>query len=135
MLRFTSAMDFSALALCTAKQKQQVYLTVYDRHHTEIAASEIVMIEGDGNYAIFYFDSGKKLMVSKTLKEYEAILGKHHFVRIHKSYMINLHHLERFDVKYEDTVLMRNGLRVEVSRRRKKEFQARALDFIGRLAG
>jgi two-component system LytT family response regulator len=113
---------------------QQIYLPVYDRYHKEVAASDIVMIEGDGNYAIFYFSSGKKLMVSKTLKEYETLLGNHHFVRVHKSYMINLHYLERFDVKYEDTVWLRTGLRVDVSRRRKKEFHAKALDFMGRLA-
>lgn len=113
---------------------QLFFLPVYDRYHKEVAVNDIVMIEGDGNYAIFYFSTGKKLMVSKTLKEYELLLGNHHFVRIHKSYMINLHYLERFDVKYEDTVWLRNGLRVDVSRRRKKEFHAKALDFMGRLA-
>ncbi len=113
---------------------QNFSLPVYDRTHREVAVNEVVMIEGDGNYALFYFSSGKKLMVSKTLKEYETLLGQHSFVRIHKSYLINMHHLKEYDDRHEEVVVLKNGFKVEVARRRKKEFQVIAESFFRRMA-
>ena len=116
------------------REAQVFFLPVYDRIHRQVSASDVVMIRGDGNYTLFYFSSGKKLMVSKTLKQYETLLGAHSFVRIHKSYLINLHHLEQYDESHEEVVMLKSGLRAGVSRRRKKEFQAKAQSFFNQVA-
>ncbi|MCY7350402.1 MAG: LytTR family transcriptional regulator [Cytophagaceae bacterium] len=116
------------------RDEQVIFLPVYDRIQHQISANDVVMIKGDGNYTLFYFSSGKKMMVSKTLKKYEALLGAHSFVRIHKSFLINLRHLEQYDEHHEEVVTLKNGLRAEVSRRRKKEFQEKAQSFFGRKA-
>lgn len=107
-------------------------LSVYDRSYQRVAVNDVVMMEGDGNYTLFYFSSGKKIMVSRTLKEYETLLDAHSFVRIHKSYLINLHHLKEYDTRVEEMVVLKNGIRVGVARRRKKEFEVKAAPFLRR---
>ncbi len=114
--------------------EQEFSLPVFDRMQREIAINDVVMIEGDGNYVLFYLKSGRKLMVSRTLKEYEILLDAYSFVRIHKSYLINLHHLKEYDARYEEMAILKNGLKVEVARRRKKEFQLKAEPFLKRRA-
>lgn len=110
--------------------KQTLDLAVYDTAYQGIAVSDVVMIQGEGNYTTFHISTGKKLVVSKTLKNYQALLDEQVFVRVHKSCLINLHHLQEYDVTYEETVVLKNGLRVGVARRRRKEFEVKAAPFL-----
>ena len=63
-----------------------------------VKPQEIIRIESEENYTWVYL-IGKKVFVSKTLKEFEETLKDFEFVRIHKSHLINLAHLDRFDKK------------------------------------
>ena len=81
--------------------------------------AEIILLEGSSNYTKFYFLNKKPLIVSKTLKEYEDILLEHHFLRVHKSYVINKAHVEKVD--REGMLEMKNQMQIPVSRRRKAE--------------
>jgi two-component system, LytTR family, response regulator len=80
---------------------------------------EIVLLEGNSNYTKFFFTSQNPLMVSKTLKEYEDILKEHHFLRIHKSYLVNKVHVVKVDK--EGMMELSNQLYLPISRRRKSE--------------
>ncbi|MBK7855502.1 MAG: LytTR family transcriptional regulator [Bacteroidetes bacterium] len=51
--------------------------------------AEIIRLEGDRNYTNFYFTNNRKLLSSKTLKEYEEILSDKGFIRCHKSHLVN----------------------------------------------
>lgn len=81
--------------------------------------SEIIRCEGESNYTRFFLESGKSLMVSHTLKDYESILCDYGFVRVHKSHLVNLKYVTRVD--RDGFVWMSNGQSVPVSRRRKEE--------------
>jgi hypothetical protein len=63
-----------------------------------------------------------KIVVSKTLKEYEEILTPCGFFRVHISHLINLQYVEYFHAGLEEYVILKNGENIEVSRRRKAEF-------------
>lgn len=78
---------------------------------------EIVRCEGDDSYTRFYLASGKELLVSRTLKEFEELLSGHHFMRVHKSHLVNKNYVSRFD--REGMLWLTNGVSVPVSRRRK----------------
>jgi two-component system LytT family response regulator len=84
-----------------------------------VRASEITCLEGEGNYTYIHTCSGKRYLVSKTIKCLGELLGAS-FLRIHKSYLINTNYVqERFD---EDrTICMSCGTIVTVSRRKSKE--------------
>jgi two-component system LytT family response regulator len=82
----------------------------------------IIRVEADSNYCNFYIDGKPKVVVAKTLKEYEEILTPCNFFRVHQSHLINLHYVEYFHPGLEEYVILTNGEQIEVSRRRKAEF-------------
>ncbi|MBL7726548.1 MAG: response regulator transcription factor [Dinghuibacter sp.] len=83
---------------------------------------DIIRVEASNNYSHFYFTNRPKLIVSKTLKEYDEQLTPHHFFRIHQSHLVNLAHVESVSSNDGDYVLLTGGHRVEISRRKKAEF-------------
>lgn len=80
---------------------------------------DIIYVEGDNNYSILHLDNNKKLVVSKTLSYTEELLTGHSFIRIHKSYLINLSHLSRYHKNDGGYVEMGNGAKLSVSRTRR----------------
>ena len=92
---------------------------------TVVAVKDIIHCMGDVNYTHFYFTSGRKILVIKTLKEYEELLGDCGFVRVHKSHLINLQHVKTYARGEGGTVTMSNGTQIDVSRRKKEEFLQR----------
>lgn len=87
-----------------------------------VSVSDIVHIEADSNYSIFYLVNGDKITVSKVLKEYEEILPENQFIRIHKSSIVNLDYLSEYNSKNGLEVILKNGDRIAVSRRRASDF-------------
>ncbi|MBB5436680.1 two-component system LytT family response regulator [Pedobacter sp. AK017] len=83
---------------------------------------DIIHIAADSNYSVFYFANKDKITVSKVLKEYEEILPDHQFVRIHKSSIVNLNYLKEYNSKNGLEVILKNGEKIAVSRRRASEF-------------
>lgn len=85
-----------------------------------IAPENIIRIEGEGNYAAIYLTENKRLVVSKNIKQIEAILPPDLFLKSHKSHIINRAHVLRF-VKTDDGHFeMTDGSIVPVSRRKKE---------------
>lgn len=83
----------------------------------------IVRLEGEGNYTLFHFADGSRLMVSLTLKKMESRLSPKVFVRPHKKNIINLLYLEEIHPDQQQlSVSLMNGHRVEVSRRKASRF-------------
>ncbi len=87
-----------------------------------VAPEHIIYIAGENNYSTFYLSDGREIVVSKTLKEYEALLATEHFFRTHKSYLINLNHIKKLNKGLELSVSMSNDAVVEISYRKKVEF-------------
>lgn len=76
---------------------------------------EIVRCEADGNYTHFYLADGKHIMASRSLGLYHDLLGDLGFIRCHKSHLVNKRFVESIS---EKILMLSNGHRVEVSRRR-----------------
>lgn len=58
---------------------------------------QIECVTAFGEYTNVYLEGGKKLVVRKFLKEWEAFLPKNIFLRIHRSTIINLAHVEKIE--------------------------------------
>ncbi|MFA9389808.1 MAG: LytR/AlgR family response regulator transcription factor [Prolixibacteraceae bacterium] len=80
----------------------------------------ILRCEGEINYTHFYFTDGTKLLISKTLVEFEDILEPYGFIRTHKTHLVNLMHVLSFNKNDGCSVSLSNGESVPVSRRRKE---------------
>ncbi len=87
--------------------------------------AEIIYCEGVGNYTRFHFTSRSPMLVSRTIKEYEELLNDHHFLRVHKSYLVNLNHVGKYEK--EGVLWMSNGNEITVSRRKKDEVKSRII--------
>ncbi len=87
-----------------------------------IEVSEIMYCKSESNYTRFNFTDGKNLLVSKTLKEFETILLENNFFRIHRSYIINLNCIAKYNKGKGGEVVMKDGAVLEVSREKKDEF-------------
>ncbi len=92
-----------------------------------IEAEAIIRAEAERSYSNFYLQSGKKILVSKPLKEYEALLEQCNFFRVHKSHMINLTHLEKYVKGKGGYVIMKDGSHVDVSVRKKDDLLNRLM--------
>lgn len=87
-----------------------------------VKVDDIVRCESDNNYTCFYFQSGERILVSRTLKDYEELLEPLGFFRIHKSSLINLRYLKKYKKGEGGMVTLEDGTQLEVSRRRKDDF-------------
>ena len=55
-----------------------------------IKLTEVLKCEAERAYCNFYLTSGEKILVSKPMKEFEAQLEQSGFIRVHKSYIVNM---------------------------------------------
>ena len=84
-----------------------------------IELDSILYAEYSGNYTNLYFSNKPVVFTSKPMHDYETLLEDAGFVRIHKSYLINLLHVKEYIRGEGGSVLLSNGHEVEVSRRKK----------------
>ncbi len=87
-----------------------------------INLKDIVRVEAQSNYSVFYFADKKKLTVSKTLKQVEEVLNSYTFFRPHKSYIINLGYIKTYIRGIGGVIELTDGSQVELSREKKNEF-------------
>lgn len=87
-----------------------------------VRLDDIIRCESDNNYTMFYLTGGTKILVSKTLREYEDMLEARGFFRTHKSHIINLKYLKKYIKGEGGSVILDDGSEVLVSRRRKEDF-------------
>lgn len=92
--------------------------------------ADIVYIVADNNYTRFYFKDSEKMIVAKAMKDFEEILNPDHFVRIHKSTIINLEYLKDYSNKDRLLVTMKDQTELSISRRRYSEFLDRIKAFL-----
>lgn len=87
-----------------------------------IPMAEIIYCQAEGRYTVFFLLSGKKIMSSKNLGEYIAILDRNYFFRIHHSYIVNLRHIVKISKKEGYFCEFPNGVLLSVAKRRQEDF-------------
>jgi two-component system LytT family response regulator len=84
-----------------------------------IHVDSITFLEGEGNYTFIHTNTGKKHLVSKTLKALSGHLQLS-FIRVHKSHLVNSAYI--LECRESERILtMACGKQVSVSRRKIKE--------------
>lgn len=102
-------------------QKRRLVLKTQESVHV-IELDQIIRCEADRNYTSFFLLGGKKILVSKTLKEYETLLSSHNFLRIQQSHLINLDYVDRYDKGNGGSVVMKDGSEVPLSPAKREIF-------------
>lgn len=94
-----------------------------------IEIQDIIYCEAGGNYTNFHFTRHPLICASKPIHEYEELLADCNFVRIHKSFLVNLEHIKEYIRGEGGSVLLSNGHEVEVSRRKKDMLMTRMKEY------
>jgi two-component system, LytTR family, response regulator len=103
-----------------AGEKHKIILKTSDNIYL-IEQNDIISCESDGCYTVFYTTRGEKIMVTGILKEFDELLGASGFYRIHKSYLINLRHVIRFEKQDGGFVVLSDDRKVPVASRKREE--------------
>jgi len=86
-----------------------------------IDIQDIIRCESDGSYTKFFINDGRKIMISKVLKDYEELLQNCGFARVHKSHIINLNYIERFDKHDGGSIILKDKSNIPVSTRKREQ--------------
>lgn len=111
------------ILLDTVKEQtvpKRIALHTQEKIHI-IQISDIVRCESSGSYTEFYIKDSKKLLVTRTLKEFDKLLQDHQFIRVHQSHLINVQHIKEFVKIDGGYIVMLDGTKVPVSTRKKPD--------------
>lgn len=85
-----------------------------------IPKEDVLYLKSDKSYTTIYLTSGKKIVATKTLKEIQKKFICPEFLRVHNSYVVNLHYAIEYN-KGVNELTMEDGTIVSVSRSKKSE--------------
>jgi len=94
-----------------------------------IPIDSIVSCESDDNYTHFKLKNGKKLLVTRSLKEIEESLEQYPFIRVHRSYLVNLNEIEKYIKGEGGYLVMSDGTTIDVARNKKETLLKKLLPY------
>ena len=103
-----------------SKEKKKLVLREADVMHV-VKLDDIMWCMADGSYTHFYMGDGSKVTTSQHLKEYEDILDKNGFFRVHRSYLVNVNKIIKFDKREGGTIFLEGDISLPVSVRKKEK--------------
>ncbi len=102
------------------KVQERLALHAHDKIHI-VQIADIIRCESNVNYTEFFFTNSKRIVVSRTLKDFEDILGELGFFRVHQSHLVNTKMIQEF-VKVEGGhLIMSDGKMIPVSTRKRAD--------------
>lgn len=105
-------------------QEQELSLTIPHAHgYAFIKITDILYIRAEGSYAEVISSKQRPLTVSRNLKYFEkALEGFPQFVRVHRSFLINIQQIQRFDKAERGVIVMNDGYSIDLARERRDAF-------------
>lgn len=101
------------------KTKKPNYFTLKSK--TVLNTKELLYIKSDGHYVEYFIDNKKKPEIDRnSLSEVLRILPSNSFVRIHKSFVVNIH---RIKIINSTKVMLDNGVWINLSRTYKQQLK------------
>lgn len=95
-------------------QEKKIVLPLIDGFEV-VKIQDIVACEANDNFTDFHFINKPKKMICRTLKFYEQLLNECGFLRVHKSHLINLEQVVKYNRGKGGRVTMSNGSEISVS--------------------
>lgn len=82
-----------------------------------VQVENINYIESQDDYVMIYDDKSNYLK-QKTMKYFESVLDKEKFIRIHRSYIVNIEKIQKVELYEKDSylVILKNGVQLKASR-------------------
>ncbi len=84
-----------------------------------VEINDIIRCEADGNNTLFHIHPNQRIFVTKTLKQFNTLLGNYNFLRVHQSHLVNVDYIQAYIRTEGGYLKMKNGDDVPVSVRKK----------------
>jgi len=97
-------------------KNKKIVIKTSDNIHL-LNSNDIIHCDSDDCYTIINSVDEEKIIVSKVLKEYDELLSDFGFFRVHRSHLVNLQHIKRFEKQEGGYVVMSNNDKIPVSSR------------------
>ena len=105
----------------TRPTPQRIALTTNDGM-IFVPTNDIIYCEAESNYTKVVLTGGKKIMVSKVLKDIDEALSGPDFCRVHSSFLINVNRIKKYVRGEGGYLIMDDDTNVSISRSRRQEF-------------
>lgn len=99
---------------------QRIILSTAEGLHI-VPFIELIRLESDGNYTTF-FTTQERILVTTCLGAFEHLTESGPFFRTHQSHIVNLHFVRKVLREDGGCVVLQDGSRVPIARRRKEAF-------------
>lgn len=117
----TAQVDTFLYNVKNAGNPQKLKLCIHSLKGFQVVEiKDIIYCEASSNYTNFHFVNRSVICASRPIHEYESLLEDSQFVRIHKSYLVNIEYIKEYIRGEGGSVLLSGGQEVEVSRRKKE---------------
>ncbi len=118
-----SAFKYKSLKSNLNNTEQEKKILIQSKKKLEhIILKDILYLQAESNYTSIFIKNRDRVVVSKTLKEYEDMLCEEEdsfFVRIHKTFIVNVYQVRSIDRGEDCLVVLSDNTKLEVSRRKK----------------
>lgn len=105
-------------------EMKKIGVTFKNKLHI-MSLQEIIRCEANGNYTSIYVQGKERMIVPKTIKKFEELLGLHGFLRTHQSHLVNAQFLKNLDRK-NNVINLYDGTQIPISRK----YKPRLLDVL-----
>lgn len=107
------------------RSPQQTSLNISTLNGSKLVPfEEILYLKADGSYTELHTLSGEKLVISKKLFELEEQLSAEQFVRVHRSYLVNMQHVTEYVGGAKARVKLSSSAEIPVSRTKKDDVKS-----------
>lgn len=114
----------NCITIYSAQSPGAVLWMLHKNRRVSIFLDDIIYLESQANYTIFYLKNGKTIINSRTMGIFENVLENESFFRIHRSFIVNIHYIHEVQIikNTSGAVLLSNGKKITLSRRKIKPF-------------
>ena len=118
-------LDTLLLNIGNQRKKKKLVLKSADSI-LSVDIADIYFCESEGgSYTRFHLEEQKIILVSRALKEYDSLLSAFNFFRVHKSYLVNLEKIVKYNKQDGGSVLLANQIELHVSTLKRNQFLER----------
>ena len=87
-----------------------------------VPTTDIIYCEAESNYTSVVLANGKKVVVSKVLKDIDEAVSGPDFCRVHSSFLINVNRIKKYVRGDGGYLIMDDDTNISISRNRRQEF-------------
>ena len=102
------------------RQKKKIVLKTMENIYL-VSLQDIAYLESDRSYTTFHTLNHDRIVISKPLKDFDELLCDDGFYRVHKSYLINMMHIQRFEKQEGGSIVLTNDHKIPVASRKRDE--------------